>query len=68
MFKDVVRALDSGLLPEIGLLAFLFAFVLIVVRVLLMRKSRRNEMKQLPLDDPAELTPETNHRHDEPVS
>ncbi len=64
MLKEVVRTLDSGILPLIGLIAFFVAFLLIVIRVMLMRKSKREEMKHQPLDDPTEITPETNHHHE----
>jgi hypothetical protein len=65
MMKEAVRALDSGILPEIGLIAFFVAFVLIVIRVMLMKKSEREDAKQIPLDDATEifpnLDPDTDH-------
>lgn len=61
MMKEVVRALESGILPEIGLLAFFIAFVLIVVRVMTMKKTERDTLKNLPLDDP-ELSLSSNHK------
>jgi cbb3-type cytochrome oxidase subunit 3 len=62
MMKEAVRALDSGILPEIGLIAFFVAFVLIVSRVLLMKKSEREEAKQIPLDDATEIIqPDPDH-------
>lgn len=61
MFKDVLRTLETGALAEIGLVAFLVAFLLIVARVLLMKRSERDAAKHLPLEDPAELILPTNH-------
>lgn len=51
MMKEVVRALETGHLAEIGLLAFFVAFVLIVVRAFTISPAERDELKQLPLDD-----------------
>ena len=67
MMKETLRALDPGLLPEIGLLAFMLAFVLILVRVLLLKQGERRTLKHLPLDDAPAFLPSTNPRHaDEP--
>ena len=65
MMKDVFRDLDAGIWPIIGLLAFLVAFLLILARVLLMKKSEREEAKQIPLDDATEITPKHMNDHDE---
>lgn len=51
MFKDVVRSLDLQMLPEIGLLAFFLAFVLILTRVVLLRREECDAAKHLPFDD-----------------
>ena len=62
MMKEAVRALENGMLPEIGLIAFFVAFVLIVIRVLMMKKSERDDAKQMPLDDATEIIqPDTHH-------
>ena len=58
--KEVVRAMESGSLAYIGLFAFIFAFTLILARVLLMKKREREENKSLPLDGPAEFYPDQN--------
>ncbi len=57
MFKEVIRAMETGVLAEIGLFAFLIAFVLIIVRVALLPKKERDEAKHLPLNDPPEIDP-----------
>jgi cbb3-type cytochrome oxidase subunit 3 len=57
MMKDVVRSLESGILPEIGLIAFVVAFVLIVIYALTMKKQRREDAKQIPLQDDEIVTP-----------
>ena len=55
MIKEVVRAMETGSLAYIGLFAFIFAFVLIIARVAIMKKSEREEIKNLPLDEPTEF-------------
>jgi len=55
MFKEVVRSMETGLLGYVGLFAFLFAFVLIVIRVALMKRSDRQTLKNMPLDDDTEF-------------
>ena len=49
--KEVVRAIESGVLGVVGLLAFVVAFTLIVVYVMRMRESDRTAAKNLPLED-----------------
>ena len=61
MMKEVIRAIESGILPEIGLIAFLLAFVLILIRVLTMKKAERETLKRLPLDDPDLVLPDNHH-------
>lgn len=51
MMKEVVRALETGLLPQIGMVAFLIAFLLVLVFALTMSKRSRDAAKRLPLDD-----------------
>ncbi|MEM8486070.1 MAG: hypothetical protein AAF564_11010 [Bacteroidota bacterium] len=53
MMKEVVRALDSGLLPIIGLIAFAVAFTAIVLWAITMKKEDRDAAKQQPLQEPA---------------
>lgn len=61
MMKEVVRSIDPGLLPEIGLIAFLLAFVLVVVRVFLMPRRDREAAKQIPLHDDDDFFVQTSH-------
>ncbi|HEX7071804.1 MAG TPA: CcoQ/FixQ family Cbb3-type cytochrome c oxidase assembly chaperone [Rhodothermales bacterium] len=51
MMKDVVRAIETGALAEVGLLAFVVAFVIVVVWAFTMSKRMRDAAKQLPLDE-----------------
>jgi len=51
MMKEVVRALETGHLAEVGVIAFFVAFALIVARAFLMAKPDRDAAKQMPLDD-----------------
>ncbi|NQV72959.1 hypothetical protein HQ496_07540 [bacterium] len=55
MIKEVVRAMETGSLAYIGLFAFIFAFVLVIARVMIMKKKEREEIKNLPLDEPTEF-------------
>lgn len=58
MMKDVIRDIATGNLPLIGVLAFVSAFVLILIRVILLTKREITELEQLPLrDDFEELRP-----------
>ena len=61
MMKEVVRSIDPGLLPEIGLIAFLLAFVLVLIRVFLMPRQEREAAKQIPLHDDDEFYLQANH-------
>ena len=56
-----LRSIDPGIWPVIGLIAFVVAFVLIVIRVMTMKKAERDEAKNLPLDDADEITPTRNN-------
>ncbi len=60
MIKEVVRAMETGFLAYVGLFAFIFAFVLIVVRVALMKKGERTSAKNMPLGESSEFYPEQN--------
>lgn len=61
MMKEVVRAIESGVLPEIGLIAFIVAFVLVVIWAMTMKKAHRDAAKQMPLDDPDRVVLPINH-------
>lgn len=51
MMKEAIRALETGALAELGLLAFVVAFVLVVVYTFTRPKGERDAAKHLPLDD-----------------
>lgn len=51
MMKDIVRALETGGLAQIGLIAFVVAFVLVVFWAFTMSRKARDEAKNLPLED-----------------
>jgi hypothetical protein len=51
MMKEVIRDIASGSLPLIGTLAFVAAFVLIVIRVAFMTKTEIKHVENLPLED-----------------
>ena len=55
MWKDTVRALETGSWGEVALVAFVVAFVCVVVYALTLPKRKRDALKQLPLDDDAEV-------------
>lgn len=55
MWKEVVQSMETGVLSYVGLFAFLFAFTLIVARVVLMKKKERTQAKNLPLDENPEF-------------
>lgn len=62
MWKETIRALQTGDLAQVGLVAFVLAFVLAVAYALLMPRAKRNRAKNLPLRDDALLAddaPET---------
>ena len=54
MLKEVIRSIDSGILPLIGLFAFLIAFVVMVVWAFSMKKEARKAAKHQPLEDAKE--------------
>lgn len=57
MMKDVVRALDTGTLAVVGLIAFAVAFLAVVAYTFSLSKQRREEAKRLPLEDEAAAPP-----------
>ncbi|MDX1529929.1 MAG: cbb3-type cytochrome c oxidase subunit 3 [Rhodothermales bacterium] len=56
--KEVVRALETGPLAEIGLVAFFVAFLGVVLYAFTLSKRKREEAKHLPLEDDAPIVPE----------
>ena len=57
MWKETVRALQTGALAEVAVVAFVVAFVLVVAYALTLSKRTREEIKRQPLDDAAEFFP-----------
>jgi cbb3-type cytochrome oxidase subunit 3 len=55
MMKAAVRALETGVLGQIGLVAFFLAFCLIVVYAFTLSRRMRSDAKQIPLNDPPEV-------------
>ena len=63
MFKDVAHAMDSGLLPIIGLIAFVVAFTLIIIWAFTMRKEDRMAAKNLPLNEKSDTPLNTKNSY-----
>lgn len=61
MMKEAVRALETGVVAEIALIAFVVAFVSILIWVFALPASFRDEAKNMPLQDNQPITPENNH-------
>ena len=57
MINEVLRSMETGLLAEVGLVAFLIAFTIILIRTLSMSKRARDDAKQMPLDEIEEIRP-----------
>ncbi len=55
MWKDAVRALQTGAAAEVAVVAFVVAFVLVVVYALTLSKSSRERLKNQPLNDAPEF-------------
>lgn len=55
MWKETVRALQTGAMAEIAVIAFFVAFVLVVVYAFTLSKRQRDRAKNLPLDDAPEV-------------
>ena len=51
MFKDIARSIDLGALPQIGLVAFVVAFLAIAAYAFWMPRADRRTYAALPLDD-----------------
>ena len=57
MWKDAIRALETGAAAEVAVVAFVAAFVLVVIYALTLKKSTREAIKRQPLDDAPEFFP-----------
>lgn len=55
MIRDLLGSIDTGVLGQIGLIAFMVAFGAILVYVFTLRKEDREAAKQLPLNDDEEI-------------
>ncbi len=52
MFSNLLSSIeDVSVYPVITLILFVFAFVLVVIRLVFMDKETVNEMKNIPLED-----------------
>lgn len=51
MLKEALQNLDTGILAQIGLLFFLLAFVLLMIRTLFLVREKGAYAKNLPLQD-----------------
>ncbi|MGA7304379.1 MAG: cbb3-type cytochrome c oxidase subunit 3 [Rhodothermales bacterium] len=60
MWKDVFRALETGMLAQIGLVAFIVTFIVILIRVFTISKKERDHAKNIPLDEPKEHYQDSN--------
>ena len=54
MMKETFRALETGILAEIALFAFVIVFTAVVIRAFTMSKRAREHGKNMPLDEPQE--------------
>ena len=59
MMRDVVHALETGQLAQVGLVAFFVAFVLILVYTFTLSRKKREQLKNQPLED--DLFPPDRH-------
>lgn len=55
MMKEVIRDIASGSLPMIGVLSFVVAFLLILVRVAFLSRSEIEHMESMPLIDDIDI-------------
>lgn len=51
MMKETIRALETGVLPVIGLIAFVIAFLGVLLYVFALSEKSRTSAKNLPLTD-----------------
>ena len=54
MMKETFRALETGVLAEVALFAFVIVFTAVVIRAFTMSKRDRDHGKNMPLDEPLE--------------
>ncbi|MDZ4701090.1 MAG: hypothetical protein SH809_15380 [Rhodothermales bacterium] len=61
MMKEAVRALETGALAEVGLIAFVLAFTLILVWTFTLSGRFRDAAKHMPLNEAEPFPTEKNH-------
>ena len=61
MMKEAARALETGPLAEISVVAFTVAFLLVLAYAFTRSKAQREEAKHLPLDDEPDVP--ASHRN-----
>ncbi len=59
MMREVVHALETGQLAQVGLVAFFVAFVLVIVYAFSLSRKQREALKNQPLDD--DILPKDHH-------
>jgi len=55
MMKETLRAIQTGPLAEIGLIAFLVAFIIILIYAITMSRSAVEHASRQPLEDDHEI-------------
>lgn len=58
--KETVRALETGALAEIAIIAFVVAFVAVCAYAFMLSKKERTDAKNMPLDDAMPAPPEAS--------
>lgn len=58
MWKETVRALQTGALAEVAVVAFVLAFLFVIAYAFSMSKGTREHIKRQPLDDASEFLPD----------
>ncbi len=54
MIKNMFGGMDTEILAEISLFAFVFVFALILLRVFTLSKTEVEDSRQIPLNEPKE--------------
>lgn len=57
MYKDVLRTIDLGVLPQIGLVAFVVVFLVILVYTFTLSRADVAERSDLPFDEAVPVKP-----------
>lgn len=51
MKRELMESSGLGIYAEIGIVIFVIVFIIILVRVLFMKKSEADELREIPLED-----------------